>query len=59
MYCSDTSEWVAKIKEVANMKAAERESLAKNNLQFVRKNYSDEALDLIWYKVFEECIGDS
>lgn len=54
MYCGDTNEWIKKIKELANMKAAEREAIAKNNLQFVRNNYSDEALDLIWHKVFEK-----
>lgn len=53
MYCSDTSDWVAKIQEIAKMKATERESIAKNNLQFVRNNYSDGSLDLIWYQVFE------
>ncbi|MEO6638302.1 MAG: hypothetical protein ABIN25_08495, partial [Ginsengibacter sp.] len=57
MYCSDTSEWVAKIKEVSNMKAAEREFLVKKNLQFVQKNYSDEALDVIWNKIFERVIS--
>lgn len=54
MYCNDTNEWIKKIKELANMKAVEREEIAKNNLQFVLNNYSDESLDLIWYKVFEK-----
>ena len=52
--CSDTSEWVAKIKEVAGMQAEERKSLAENNLQFVRDRYSDAALDLIWYEIFDK-----
>lgn len=53
-YCADTEEWVAKIHQVKEMKATEREALAKKNLQYVQKNFSDEALDLIWYKVFEK-----
>ena len=58
MYCGDTNEWIEKIKDLANMQAAERDRIAKKNLQFVRDNYSDEALDLIWYKVFEK-LGNS
>lgn len=53
MYCSNTKEWISKIKELASMKAAERECIAKNNLQFVKNRYSDEALDLIWDCVFD------
>ncbi|MEO8414881.1 MAG: hypothetical protein ABI472_14535 [Ginsengibacter sp.] len=53
-YCFDTEEWVAKIQQVKEMKAPEREALAKKNLRYVQKNYSDEALDLIWYNVFEK-----
>ncbi len=47
MYCSNTSKWVAKIKQIASKKADEREAIAKDNLEFVLDNYSDEALDLI------------
>lgn len=54
MYCGNSSEWVTKIKEIAHLKTNEREAIAKNNLQFVRDNYSDGALDLIWYEVFEK-----
>ena len=53
-YCSDTDEWVAKIQRVKEMKASEREALAKKNLGYMQKNYSDEALDLIWHEVFEK-----
>lgn len=56
MYCSNTKEWVSKIKEVAAMKAAERESMAKNNFQYVQNHYSDEALDLVWIQIFERLI---
>ena len=54
MYCANTIEWVSKIKEIASIKAGEREAIAKNNLQFVRDNYSDAALDLTWHEVFEK-----
>lgn len=52
-YCFDTEDWVAKIYRLKNMKTDEREALAENNLRYVRNNYSDEALDLVWVKVFE------
>lgn len=54
MYCSNTKDWVSKIKEIGDMKATERESMAKNNLRYAQNHYSDEALDLIWNQVFEK-----
>lgn len=53
LYCAGSEEWVAKILQIKNMKAEEREAIAKMNLNYVRNNYSDEALDLIWEKVFD------
>jgi glycosyltransferase involved in cell wall biosynthesis len=50
LYCSTNEEWIAKIHQVKNMKAAERSTLAKKNLKYVNKNFSDEALDLVWFK---------
>src|SRR5665647_941525 len=49
LYCSNIEDWVEKIHQVKNMKTEEREALAKKNLEYVQKNYSDEPLDLIWY----------
>ena len=53
LYCSNNDEWVAKIHQVKDMKAEERSAIAKKNLDFVRNNYSDKALDLIWNQIFE------
>ncbi len=54
LYCSDIEEWIQKINYVKNMKPEEKESLAKKNLDYVRNNCSDEALDLVWHQIFEE-----
>ena len=53
LYCSNNDEWVAKIHQVKDMKAEERSAIAKKNLDFVRNNYSDKALNLIWNQIFE------
>ena len=53
LYCSSTSEWIAKIKEIKNLTLEEKEALSKINSNYVQKSYSDEALDVIWYKIFE------
>ncbi len=53
MYCASASEWIAKTKEIYNLKPEEREALAKKNLDYVRKNYSDMALDVVWKEIFE------
>jgi len=52
LYCASQKEWVARIQQLKEMKAEEREALAKRNLEFVRTNYSDEALDKIWLNIF-------
>ncbi len=51
-YCSNTNSWIAKIKEIKNLKPTEREALAKMNLNYVQNNYSNKSLDLIWCQVF-------
>ena len=53
LYCSSDDEWIASIRQVKEMKAEERAALAKKNLDFVRNNYSDSALDVIWNQIFE------
>ena len=58
MYCSDTDEWVAQIKRVYAMKPEEREILAKKNCEYVRQHYSDEALDAVWYNIFDKKTSD-
>jgi uncharacterized protein YkvS len=58
LYCSNDDEWLTKINKVKDMKAGEREAIAKRNLSFVQNNYSDVALDLIWNKIFEKVRGE-
>jgi hypothetical protein len=59
LYCSNDNEWIAKVHQVKDMEVSEREAIAKRNLNFVQKNYSDVALDLIWNKIFERVSENS
>lgn len=54
LYCSNTDEWISKIKSIMNLSKEKREEIAMKNLDFVNKNYSNEALDLNWQKIFEK-----
>ena len=54
LYCSNTNEWVSKIKRLRDLSNEERKEIAMKNLDFVRKNYSNDALDLTWKKIFEK-----
>ena len=54
LYCSNTAEWVSKIKGIRDMTDEQRKEIAEKNLNYVKENYSNEALDLTWYKVFEK-----
>jgi len=54
LYCSNTDEWVSKIKWIRDLSKEEREQIAIKNSDFVRKNYSNERLDLIWKDIFEK-----
>jgi glycosyltransferase involved in cell wall biosynthesis len=51
--CSSTNEWIEKIHLIRNMKAEERESVAKNNFLFAQSLFSDERHDLTWLNMFE------
>lgn len=51
--CSSNDEWIEKIYSIANMKAEERESLAKSNFNFAQSLFSDEKHDLTWLNIFE------
>ena len=53
LYCLTIDEWIEKIRKIRDMKTEEREALARKNFDFVQKNYSNEALDLVWHSVFE------
>jgi glycosyltransferase involved in cell wall biosynthesis len=56
LLCSDAKDWINKITFIKNMTAAERETLAKKNFEFVRLHYSNEALDKVWYQIFNQLI---
>ena len=51
-YCISEKEWIEKINKIYEMSAEERKRIAEKNLEFVKKNYSDEALDTVWLNIF-------
>lgn len=57
LFCSDIGDWVKKIHLIKNMTPLEREKISKRNREFVKKNYSDEALDNVWKKIFERIVS--
>ena len=52
-YCNSEEEWIEKINRIYEMSVEERKRIAEKNLEFVKKNYSDEALDKVWLNVFK------
>ena len=54
LYCSGINEWVSKIKSIKNMTAEERQNIAAKNLDYVTRNYSNEALHQHWFGIFEK-----
>ncbi len=54
LYCSNIDEWVTKLKSINEMTTEGRENIAKKNLDYVTKNYSNEALHQHWHRVFEK-----
>lgn len=54
LYCSDTSEWISKIKGIYEMSCRERAALAERNLNYVKEHFSNKVLDDIWFEVFEK-----
>ena len=53
-YCSNTSEWISKLKMMRDLSKNERKEMAIKNLDFVNKNYSSTALHVTWQKIFEK-----
>lgn len=53
LLCSTDEEWIAKIHEMRERKAAEREYLARKNFSFAHALYSNEAHDSFWKNLFE------
>lgn len=53
LLCSTEEEWVAKIHQMREMRAEEREYLARKNFDFAHTLYSNEAHDMLWMNLFE------
>lgn len=53
LYCSTIDEWVNKLKDIKDMTPEKRQNIAAKNLEYVTKNYSNEALHQHWYQIFE------
>jgi hypothetical protein len=53
LLCSTEEEWVAKIHHMREMKAEEREFLARKNFDYAHTLYSNEAHDMLWINLFE------
>lgn len=51
--CATADEWISKIHLIKDMKAEERESLAKNNFSFAKNYYSDEMHDMTWLSMIQ------
>lgn len=58
LYCDSTEEWVAKLKWIYEISPEERRSIAERNLQFVKENYSDSRLDIIWSNIMQLVAGE-
>jgi glycosyltransferase involved in cell wall biosynthesis len=56
LYCSNDTDWVNKIIMIRNLSASQRQQLSFKNMTYVKKNFSDESLDRIWLKVFENIV---
>jgi len=54
LYCTDTDDWVSKIRKVYSMNDEERKNMAIKNLDYVKNNFSNDALDIVWFEVFEK-----
>ena len=52
-YCYNTDDWISKIKEFYSLSAEERELVAKKNLDYAKKNFSNESLDNVWFEIFK------
>jgi len=52
MYCTNEEDWITKIHLIKDMGVAERTTLAAKNLAYVKKYFSDEALDKVWETIF-------
>lgn len=52
-FCSNTNEWVSKIKGIRDMTEESRKNMAERNLKFVQAHYSNESLHSTWFQTFE------
>jgi len=54
LYCSNTDEWISKLKWIRDLSKKEREQIAIKNSDFVCENYSNESLNITWQNIFEK-----
>ena len=54
LYCSNINEWVSAIESMKKMTSEERQNIAAKNLDYVTKNYSNDALHQSWNRIFEK-----
>ncbi len=54
LYVTDIDEWVSKLKFIKNSTPQERKDIARKNLDYVTQKYSNQALHLSWYRIFEK-----
>lgn len=54
LYCSNTNEWISKLKMIRNLSENERKEMAMKNFGFANKYYSNTALNKSWQKIFEK-----
>ena len=54
LYCSNTDEWISKMKWLRDLSNEARKELAMKNLAFANQNFSNETLDKTWQKIFEK-----
>ena len=52
--CANEDDWVEKLHQLREMKSEERAFLAKDNFDYARSLYSNEAHDVIWINLFED-----
>ena len=53
-YCGDVKEWISRIKQYKELSPVARKALSEKNHEFVKKFFSDEALDEAWVNIFKK-----
>lgn len=53
-YCTNIDDWISKIRKVYALTSDDRKIMSIKNLDFVSDNFSNEALDNVWFEVFKK-----